>query len=339
MRGDFSTFRRSLLTWFKQNQRQLPWRSKPSLYRTVISEFMLQQTQVTTVLPYFENWIKRFPGFHALADADEAEVLKHWEGLGYYSRARNLLKLAQSIRDQGIPGSFEQWLERPGIGPYTAAAISSIAQGEVQPVIDGNVIRVLSRIHNDDRPVSSAAEARRRLLPLAMELVDQDQPGTFNEALMELGATVCRKIRPACLICPVRTQCGASHAGTEAGIPVILRKGSQKRSVNRLWLVRDRHLLLHVYPDNATRLAGIAELPELPALPASGRLLLRKKRGISSEIIDESVFSLPGDDPMLEQCRCQRDNWMIPIQSLPGLSISAPHRRWIRILLESDSVC
>ncbi len=337
MRGDFSNFRHSLLAWFKNHGRDLPWRSQPSLYRTVISEYMLQQTQVSTVLPYFERWMKRFPDFEILAEADESDVIKVWEGLGYYSRARNLLKLAKSIQSEGIPRSYRDWLERPGIGPYTAAAISSIAQGEVQPVIDGNVIRVLCRINNDDRPVASATEARRRLLPIASELIDPQAPGIFNEAIMELGATICRKNRPACLLCPVRSHCEASLSGNESNIPVITRKGARQRSTFRLWLVREDALLIHVHPQTASRLAGIAELPELPGKPETGRMLMQRKRGISSEVITESIYALDETDPLAKHCIRQDSTSWVPLDSLDSLSISAPHRRWIRMLVKMDS--
>jgi A/G-specific adenine glycosylase len=332
MRGDFSVFRKELLKWFTLEQRSLPWRTEPSLYGTVVSEFMLQQTQVETVLPYFGRWMRRFPDFPALAGAEEAAVLKEWEGLGYYSRARNLHKLAKSIVTEGTPTEVADWLSRPGIGPYTAAAISSIAQGIPEPVIDGNVIRVLSRLTMDAKPIRSAEEGRKRFTPLARELIDPHRPGDFNEAVMELGATVCRKARPHCLLCPVQAHCEASARGAAEDVPVIVRKPSTRREVARLWLQGKKGLLLHFYPVDATRLAGLAELPELPEVPSANPLLTRS-RGISSEQVRESIFQLSDDHPLAETCVSAKYTRWVPLSELPKISLSAPHRRWIEALL------
>ncbi len=336
MRGDFSVFRKALLGWFEQHKRDLPWRRDPTLYKTVVSEFMLQQTQVDTVRPYFAAWLTDFPDFAALAAAPEDRVLKRWEGLGYYSRARNLHKLAKSIIADGIPASADEWRQRPGVGPYTAAAISSIAQGLPEPVIDGNVIRVLSRLGNDATPVRSSAEAQKRFLPLARDLIDPDQPGDFNEALMELGATVCRKTRPACLLCPVRDHCAATAAGTAEALPVIPRKATTRREVHRLWLLQDSQLLLLVHPDSATRLAGLAELPLLPEDPGS-KALLSRSRGISSERIREHIHALPASHPLVSKCLSLESTRWVPIDHLDNLSLSAPHKRWIKECLLKDS--
>ena len=331
MRGDFSVFRKDLLAWFTDNLRNLPWRNNPSLYGTVVSEFMLQQTQVDTVLPYFDNWLKRFPDFRSLAGASEAEVLKSWEGLGYYSRARNLHKLAKSIVKEGIPGDIEGWLARPGIGPYTAAAIASIAQGVPEPVIDGNVIRVLARITMDSNPIKSAADGRKRFLGLARNLIDPDRPGDYNEAIMELGAVICRKARPMCLICPVKAHCKAAAQGDPESVPVIVRKVARRREVARLWVLQEDKLLLHVNPASANRLAGLAELPELSPFP-EGEPIMVKTRGISSEQIKESIFQYPADHPVVIQCLQNPDVTWVPTDELAALSLSAPHRRWIEAL-------
>jgi A/G-specific adenine glycosylase len=333
MRGDFSVFRKDLLAWFAGHKRKLPWRTAPSLYGTVVSEFMLQQTQVDTVLPYFANWLERFPDFRSLAEAREEDVLKQWEGLGYYSRARNLHKLAKSILSDGIPDDVPGWLARPGIGPYTAAAITSIAQGAVEPVIDGNVIRVLARLTMDERPIKSADEGRRRFLQLAGNLIDPLHPGNYNEAVMELGAVVCRKARPLCLLCHVREHCQGTAQGNPETVPVILRKASQKRKISRLWLVDDDKLLLHVHPQDATRLAGLAELPVLEGAPSVDPVMVRS-RGISSEQVRESIFQLPLEDPLAQAAAGASGNRWIALRELPHISLSAPHRRWIEALLK-----
>ncbi|MFO7724956.1 MAG: A/G-specific adenine glycosylase [Oceanipulchritudo sp.] len=333
MKVDLPVFRKTLLAWFKEKKRPLPWRVQPSLYRTVVSEFMLQQTQVDTVLPYFDRWMRAFPDFQSLAEAREEKVLKCWEGLGYYSRARNLHKLARSITAEGIPRSAGAWQLRPGIGPYTAAAIASIAQGLSEPVIDGNVIRVLSRLTDDDTPFRSSTEARKRLLPLARAFIDPDHPGAFNEALMELGATVCRKTRPACLLCPVRTFCRARAAGTQDRLPVMVRRPTSKRDLHRLWLRSGEHLLLLFHAESASRLAGLAELPPLPQPPDTSPLLVRS-RGISSERVREHIHALEPDSPGASAVvRLPGIRW-VPLAELDSIALSAPHKRWIRELLD-----
>lgn len=332
MRGEFSIFRKRLLDWFSQAKRPLPWRDNPTLYKTVVSEFMLQQTQVDTVLPYFDRWLKSFPDFKQLAEASEDQVLKHWEGLGYYSRARNLHKLAKSIIDEGIPQSASEWTKRPGVGPYTAAAISSIAQDLPAPVIDGNVIRVMSRLENDRTPVKSSADAQKRFCPLAERLIDARQPGDFNEAMMELGATICKRVRPSCLLCPVRQHCEAAANGSQDSLPVIVRKSTTQRSVARLWLVKDDKVLIHIYPKDAVRLAGMAELPELPQNPGIEPILTRS-RGISSERIRESIFALSPDHPLVDGCIKDSCTKWIPIEELDRLSLSGPHKKWIAQLI------
>jgi A/G-specific adenine glycosylase len=200
-----------LLEWFHKHKRTLPWREKRTPYRVWISEAMLQQTQVATVIPYFERWLKKFPTVQALAKASIDDVLKQWEGLGYYRRARNIHKAAQIIafEKEGVfPTTYEDWLELPGIGSYTAAAISSIVNGEKVLVVDGNVKRVAARLFMIKGEVSEK-EAKKRLEPFLPET----KPGDFNEALMELGATICTPKNPKCLFCPVNEFCKAYQKG------------------------------------------------------------------------------------------------------------------------------
>ncbi|NBD37504.1 MAG: A/G-specific adenine glycosylase [Verrucomicrobia bacterium] len=332
MRGETRSFRQRLLTWFDRHRRSLPWRTEPGLYKTVLSEFMLQQTRVETVLPYFERWLERFPDFAALAAASEEAVLKEWEGLGYYSRARNLHRLARAIVREGVPEDIAGWRRLPGIGPYTAAAIGSIAQGLPEPVIDGNVVRVFARLENDATELASADAARRRFLPLARGLIDPDRPGAFNEALMELGATTCRKHRPDCLLCPVRDFCEGYAAGQAESLPRLQRKSTRRRTVARLFLVREETLLLEEYPADASRLAGLAELPELPERPV-GKPVLTRTRGISSESIREEIHALPASHPMVREVLRRPGVRKVPLPGLASVSLSGPHRRWITALL------
>lgn len=213
--------RRDLLEWFARHRRDLPWRRTRDPYAIWISEVMLQQTQVATVIPYWHRFLERFPTVRALASAELPDVFALWRGLGYYARARNLHKAAQEVvtRHGGVlPGTVEALLELPGFGRYTAGAVASIAFGQKAPLVDGNVARVFSRLFEvEGHPGERVREAK--LWALAEELVQCDQPGELNQALMELGATVCRFESPTCLLCPVRAHCGAHRNGRVDELP------------------------------------------------------------------------------------------------------------------------
>ncbi len=212
--------RQCLLSWFQQNQRTLPWRGVGNPYYVWVSEIMLQQTQVATVIPYFERFIQRFPTVYALAEAELDEVLKYWEGLGYYSRARNLWRCAQQIVANGgeLPRSADRLRELPGIGAYTAGAIASIAFNQPEPLVDGNVTRVLARLLWLKGNLKSGT-GHKLLWQVAKQLVDSDRPGDFNQALMELGSTVCTPAQPDCANCPVQSLCSAYQRGQPTAVP------------------------------------------------------------------------------------------------------------------------
>lgn len=210
-----------LLAWYEANRRELPWRSDPEPYRVWVSEIMLQQTRVETVIPYFERFLSRFPSPTDLAEASEDEVLTLWSGLGYYRRARSLLEGAKTVvRDHGgiFPKSYEDALEIPGVGPYTAAAILSIAYGEPWPVLDGNVERVMTRILRlTDNP--RQASTKKRLREIAADWMPEGKASSFNQAMMELGALICSPTSPSCPACPVSGACGAAEHGDQASYP------------------------------------------------------------------------------------------------------------------------
>jgi A/G-specific adenine glycosylase len=219
-------FRKQLLTWFRRFQRDLPWRRTKDPYRIWISEIMLQQTRVAAVIPYYERFLARFPDVHTLAGAPQEEVLRLWSGLGYYSRARNLQKAAQQIVAQHggeFPRNEEAVLALPGIGPYTGAAILSIAFGAKHAVLDGNVARVLARL---GAIRGDLGETRRwqSLQSTAQELLDPKAPGDWNQAMMELGAMVCTPRAPQCLLCPVANFCRARQSGDPESFPEKRKK-------------------------------------------------------------------------------------------------------------------
>ncbi len=208
---------RPLLAWFRRTARNLPWRRTGDPYAVWISEIMLQQTQIATVIPYYGRWMAKWPTRRALARASIDEVLKMWEGLGYYSRARNLHRAACDMKT--TPVTAAEWREVRGVGDYTAAAIASIAFGERVPVIDGNVRRVMSRLLNIDAIITSP-EATRRISTALEALVPTRNPGDFNQAIMELGQRICRPTSPDCRLCPLSISCAARKAGTQERLPV-----------------------------------------------------------------------------------------------------------------------
>lgn len=216
-----------LLAWYRQSARILPWRENTDPYRVWVSEIMLQQTRVDTVVPYYERFMARLPSVQALAEVREEELLKLWEGLGYYSRARNLQKAARCIcKESGgaFPGSYEQLCSLPGVGPYTAGAIASIAFGLPVPAVDGNVLRVLSRLTENPRDIAEPAVKKQMTAALA-QVYPAGHCGDFTQSLMELGAVVCvPNGLPKCGSCPLRQLCRAFRHGTQTEYPVQTKK-------------------------------------------------------------------------------------------------------------------
>lgn len=224
--GRIAEIRRRLLAFYDDERRDLPWRGADDPYRVWVSEVMLQQTRVKTVIPYYRRWMERFPDVDALAEADLDDVLQVWKGLGYYSRARRLHRAARLVRerhDGKLPGSADQLRELPGVGEYTAGAVASIAFERPVPAVDGNARRVLARLF--DLPDPGPSELR----DLARDLVDPERPGAFNQALMELGARICQPTSPACSRCPVGSVCLALERGTVAERPPSRDRPEPKR--------------------------------------------------------------------------------------------------------------
>jgi A/G-specific adenine glycosylase len=330
-------FQSALRAWYRVHGRKLPWRSEPSVYKTVVSEFMLQQTQVKTVLPYFARWLETLPDFAALAAADESRVLKLWEGLGYYTRARNLHRLARAlVALPATPRTPEAWRELPGVGPYTAAAITSIAFNAPAACVDGNVVRILARLTADGTAYRDSATAARAFTPLAGALLPHDHPGDHNQAMMELGATVCFRRKPLCLSCPVRPHCTAARHGDPEAYPRLAPRVMEQRSVVRIWCERDGALLLHRAPPAARRFANLHELPTAAqaglsdAAATRGERLATKRRGITRFQITESIHLAP---PPAAKSALPADLVWVPIEDLEAITLSGPHRRWVREIL------
>ncbi len=328
-------FQRALRAWYRREARPLPWRESPTLYKTVVSEFMLQQTQVKTVLPYFARWLEALPDFAALAKAPKAQVLKLWEGLGYYSRARNLHRLAQAVAAMPAPPRTpEEWRELPGVGPYTAAAITSIAFGAPAAVVDGNVVRILARLSADGRTFRDGSTAAREFAALAQALLPADNPGDHNQAMMELGATVCVRQNPRCTACPVAKFCAALKSGDPQAYPKIAPKESIVLMVTRLWCEHDGRLLLHCTDASARRLATMHELPTPEHLGLSeaqataGEMIARRNRSITKYRITESIHRCTHNPAKLRAGLV----W-VSLAELDHITLSGPHRRWVGEML------
>lgn len=220
--------RARLLPWYDANRRDLPWRRTRDPYRILVAEYLLQRTRIKNGTPYYERFLKRFPTVQDLAAAPLDDVLAIWEGLGFYGRARNLHAAARAIVDKRrgrIPSSYDALASLPGIGPYTAGAVASIAFGVRVPAVDGNVTRVIARVFRIRENVRKAT-VRRRIAEIAARLVPSDQSGAFNQAMMELGATICTPVAPACTKCPIERLCLARAAGEERDLPVSSRPRS-----------------------------------------------------------------------------------------------------------------
>lgn len=335
-------FRRALGAWFKRSQRPLPWRTEPSLYRTVVSEFMLQQTRVETVLPYFDRWMEAFPDFASLAAAPEDRVIRLWEGLGYYRRARNLHRLAKEIVTRGgnenQPFSHEpaEWERLPGVGAYTAAAITSIAFGTPAACVDGNVVRVLARLSGCERKFRDGGEAVRHFRSLAAEVLDPADPGAHNQAMMELGATVCQR-KPRCGECPVRRFCAGHALKIADRIPDFPARRVERVEQVRIWVEQKDRILLWRAEERSSRLANLYELPTAEAAGLTrdtvrerGTLRLQGKRSITRYAITEFIYALP---PAAVGSPAESRLLWVAREEIEELAFSGPHRRWVRRLL------
>lgn len=273
-------FRVALLAWYAASKRDLPWRRTDDPYRIWLSEAMLQQTQVARVVDYYHRFLNEFPDVSALAEADEERVLKAWEGLGYYSRARNLHRAAKRMVERHggvVPSTYDELLELPGFGAYTAAAVASIAFGEQRAVIDGNVTRVVARLRarevRDDVSRQSAIVAA-----FVTAAIPADRPGDFNQAMMELGATVCRPRNPDCSRCPVAVHCNAARDSVQTKYPLKKAKAARAIVSEATLVIECGDALLFKQRVGVKLLGGLWEFPSVviaddePPLDAASRL-------------------------------------------------------------------
>ena len=323
------TFRAALLTWFRAEGRDYPWRQTEDPYAILVSEMMLQQTQIATVLGrgYYQRWMDTFPDVATLAAAAEPDILRVWEGLGYYSRARNLQKAARAVladHSSEFPRSVAGLLSLPGIGRYTAGAVASFAWNLPAPLVDGNVARVFTRLFACDDPIDRPA-MQQQLWAWAEALLSREEPRHYNSALMELGQRICTPRSPACLICPVQSCC-ASAGPAAASRP----NKSPARAIvavieHALFARRDGKVLLH--QESGKRRQGLWKLPERsPAETADLPEILTATYAITHHRVALHIHAAPG-------ATAQTGESWHPLADLPALPMPGPYRKALNQLL------
>ncbi|MEF3331159.1 MULTISPECIES: A/G-specific adenine glycosylase [Oceanobacillus] len=265
---NISAFQEDLLRWYEENKRDLPWRENNDAYRVWVSEIMLQQTKVDTVIPYFNRFMKKYPTVYELAEAEQQDVLKQWEGLGYYSRARNLQTAVREVvetYDGKIPDDPKQLGDLKGVGPYTKGAILSIAYNQPIPAVDGNVMRVFSRVLHIEEDI--ALSSTKKLFEYYVaEMISKEDPSSFNQAIMDLGATICTPKQPMCMFCPVMEHCQAYVDGIQEKLPVKKKAKKQQKKKYIALLIQNQEgkYIIEKRPDSGL-LAGLWQFPMIPA--------------------------------------------------------------------------
>ena len=267
MRTDLNGITGPLLDWYDANKRTLPWRGTGDPYKVLVSEIMLQQTRVAAVVPYYLRWMEELPDVESLAKADEERLMKLWQGLGYYSRARNLHRAARMVMTEfsgHFPEKYTDILKLPGVGEYTAGAVASIAFGQAVPAVDGNVLRVAARVMGDSGDILDQG-VKRRFRGIIEEVMPSDRPGEFNQALMDLGAMVCLPNgAPVCGSCPLAGQCEAVKLGLQDVLPVRKKKAARRvEEMTVFLLLRDGRTAVRRREDKGL-LAGLWEFPHVP---------------------------------------------------------------------------
>ncbi|MFZ1220300.1 MAG: A/G-specific adenine glycosylase, partial [Chthoniobacterales bacterium] len=317
------SFRRALLSWYRKNGRDLPWRRTTDPYAILVSEFMLQQTQVATAIPYYNEWLRRFPDFASLAAASEQDVLHAWQGLGYYARARNLRAAAIAVMEEhaGVfPRSPAATRELPGIGRYSANAIATFAFDQSVPIVEANIARVIARLFDLQAPIDTNA-GRESLWTLATQLLPQRLAGRHNSALMELGALVCG-VRPKCEACPVREFCCATNA---SDLPrKSARPTLQLRTEHHRFVLERRRLLLE---QSADRWRGMWILPRLAAPPKTGKPVHLSDFPFTHHRITLAIYSEANGKKETASQRWFR------LRELESIPLPSPHRRALNEIL------
>ncbi len=309
-----------LRDWFRQNARALPWRGTSDPYAIMVSEFMLQQTQVATVIPYFNRWMNQFPTVQSLAAASEQDVLSLWQGLGYYSRAKNLHWTSKEIGDR-FPDNLADMKKLPGMGDYTAGAILTFSRNARVPIVDANIARVLARLFDFQKPIDST-DGRAKIWAYAAQLLPKENAGEFNAALMELGALICTP-RPKCAECPVTTHCLAFQAGNPVRLPVKLPKAAVTQKVERALFISNGDLIALVQRTqnpwkNMWVLPPMTHEPDVLEMP-----VVSHKYGITRYRVTLEIYHAKSTAVGVRWCN------PLELESLP---IPSPHRRVLEAL-------
>jgi A/G-specific adenine glycosylase len=319
-------FHRALMHWYRKNGRDLPWRQTRDPYAVLVSEVMLQQTQVTTVLPYYKNWLRRFPTFAALARASENEVLHAWQGLGYYARARNLHSTARAVlgRHRGrFPKAIDQMRSLPGIGKYTAHAIGTFAFNQAVPIIEANTSRVLTRLLDLRIPIDSSA-GRRALWNRASYLISEKPAAAYNSALLDLGALICLPRNPKCEICPVKKFCRAKNPDL---LPIKRPRPDTERLVEKhTFIIRKGRLLLE---KSANRWRGMWILPPINGSSKKNGPIYHAVFPFTNHRITLQIFR-----PTERKIDSRTQRWFLKTE-VASIPIPSPHRRAIEQLFRA----
>jgi len=322
---DAVEFRAALRAWYRKNGRDLPWRKTRDPYATLVSEFMLQQTQVATVLAYFERWLRRFPDFESVARATEDEVLRAWQGLGYYSRARNLHAAAKIIGRNfrgSLPQTIEELQQLPGVGRYTANAIASFAFDQAVPIVETNVARVIARLFNFQIAIDTSA-GRQALWKNAAQLLPQHHAREHNSALMDLGATICAARNPRCNLCPIRNFCCAIDPHL---LPI-------KKAAPPLLHLRENHSFLFsrgriLLEKSTERWRGMWMLPRLFTSARNKKPLHVSQFSFTHHRVTLALFATSNGT------RASKSQRWFHVRDLHAIAIPSPHRRALKQLLK-----
>ena len=321
---NFGPFRESLLRWFRSDGRDLPWRKTRDPYAVLVSEFMLQQTQIATVIPYYNKWLRRFPDFASVARASQNDVLRAWQGLGYYNRARNLHAASKIVQDRhrGIfPGDIAAIRKLPGIGRYTANAVATFAFHQPVPIVETNTARLLARLFDMRAPIDSAI-GREKLWKSAAQLVPRRNAARFNSALVDLGALVCLRNKPKCNVCPVKKFCRAKNP---EALPIKKSKSRTKRLIERHTLVVSNGKIL--LEQSSARWRGMWILPRL------------ETQSTTDQPVHTSIFPFTHHQVKLVVCYGQAPRKLPPNQrwfkSIGRVAMPSPHRRAVQTLFNN----
>lgn len=332
-----TSFQTQLLDWYQESARKLPWRLNPTPYAVAVAELMCQQTQIETVLSYYARWMQKFKDWETLAETDEKDVLKSWEGLGYYRRAKALHALARAVvyeLNGELPSDVEKLVKLPGIGPYTAGAISSVAFQKRAALVDGNVERVFARTLNLSLDLAENA-SRRAMWEIAEILLPSNASdcGDYNQALMELGATICLPKKPMCVLCPIQKLCQAKDP---ENLPVKTRVSilNEEEWLGWIWNPKEKMLWLEL-PEKPRRWSGCYRLPSLNINSRKRKSALFKEMytitryRVSAHVTEESLSSMQIKD------EARNGKWFKP-EELEQIFLPAPHRRMIEKALHLE---